>query len=161
MKKGKRIGLILLVLFILIQFIKTSKNQPVKLTSADITKVCPMQKDVNTILSKACYDCHSNNTVYPWYSNIPPVGWWLNNHINNGKQALNLSEFGTYPIPRQFKKLEEIAEEVNQDAMPLKSYRLIHTNARLTNVEKQTLYAWCDKFKKYDQNEISTLQLSS
>jgi hypothetical protein len=75
------------------------------------------------------------------------VGWWLNNHIKEGKRELNLSEFGTYTIARQYKKLEETAEQVNKGEMPLSSYTLLHANARLTDTEKHALVTWCKNIR--------------
>jgi hypothetical protein len=102
---------------------------------------------VQTILSKACNDCHSNNTVYPWYNTIQPVAWWLNNHIKNGKRHLNFSEFGAYRISRQYKKLNDCEEELKEGEMPLSSYTWIHKNAVLNTQEKQKLTDWCESVR--------------
>ncbi len=97
---------------------------------------------VKVILRNACYDCHSNNTDYPWYSNIQPIGWYLANHITKAKEDLNFSEFGGYSTRRQKSKLDAIGDEISNNGMPLPSYRLLHKNARLSENEKTLLINW-------------------
>jgi hypothetical protein len=110
----------------------------------DIANVYAVPQNVSDILKKACRDCHSNNTVYPWYSEVQPVGLWLINHVQEGKRELNFSEFGSYAIGRQYKKLDEMIDEVKEGEMPISSYTLIHTNAKLSDIEKQILIDWCE-----------------
>jgi Haem-binding domain len=98
--------------------------------------------DVKNILEKACNDCHSNNTVYPWYTNIQPLGWWINHHVDEGKHEVNFSEFNTYKIRRKLRKFDEIGDEVKEHEMPLSSYTLIHKNAELTAEEQVILINW-------------------
>ncbi|HEY6978160.1 MAG TPA: heme-binding domain-containing protein [Chitinophagaceae bacterium] len=143
----RRFLVVLLIVLIVIQFIRPAKNISNNLFAADVTRVYNMPQNVSAILKKACTDCHSNNTIYPWYAQMQPIGWWLNNHIKEGKRELNLSEFGTYTIARQYKKLDDMAEQVNKGKMPISSYTLIHTNARLTDEEKDALINWCDNIR--------------
>ena len=138
----KRIFQILLLAFIIIQFIRPAKNKAEGISQNDISKIYPVPENVQTILKTSCYDCHSNNTVYPWYAQIQPVAWWLNNHIQDGKKDLNFSEFASYRIRRQYKKLEEINELVKKDEMPLDSYLWLHKNAKLDDQQKLTLANW-------------------
>ena len=105
---------ILLLAFIVIQFFRPEKNQAEGISPNDITNLYTVPADVQLILKTSCNDCHSNNTVYPWYSNIQPFAWWLKDHIDDGKKHLNFSEFASYPIRRQYKKLEETNEEVKK-----------------------------------------------
>ena len=145
MKKGvKRALLLLLIAVILIQFIHPEKNisDPAALQLNDIGKLYRVPESVNHILKVSCYDCHSNNTVYPWYSKIQPVAWWLNDHIVEGKKEINFSEFATYRIGRQYRKLDEVIKELKQDEMPLSSYTLIHRNAILNPKQKLTITNW-------------------
>jgi hypothetical protein len=97
---------------------------------------------VLTIFKTACYDCHSNNTRYPWYSNVQPGGWLLASHIKNGRSALNFSEFGSYSQRKQTSKLKAIVNSLNDGTMPLKSYTLIHADARLSKDEKTLIINW-------------------
>ncbi len=142
MSKKKKFGLALLALILIIQFFRPDRNAGEVYGPNDISKAIGMPADVKIILEKACNDCHSNNTVYPWYTNIQPLGWWLNHHVNEGKQELNFSEFNTYKTRRKLRKLEDIADEVKEEEMPLSSYTIMHGNAKLTDKEKQTLINW-------------------
>jgi hypothetical protein len=108
MKFLKRLGLVLLAILVIIQFFHPAKNQSTEVLPTDIAKVyVAPAPDVDVILKKACNDCHSNNTVYPWYNNVQPVAWWLNNHIENGKRHLNFSDFGSMRIARQNKRFTD------------------------------------------------------
>ena len=138
----------LLIVLVIIQFIHPTKNQSEGISANDITKSFGVPDDVQGILKKACNDCHSNNTVYPWYSKIQPVDWWLNDHVVDGKRHLNFSEFITYPAKKQRKKLEEVIETVKEGEMPLNSYTWIHKEAILTDAEKLTLSNWADTLSK-------------
>ena len=97
---------------------------------------------MQAILKKACFDCHSNNTVYPWYSHIQPIGFWLNNHINEGKEELNFSEFNSYENKKARKKMEKVISSQEKGWMPLSSYTLIHKDATLTSTEKTIIIDW-------------------
>jgi len=140
--RRKRILLIIVIILIVIQFIRPAKNQSDDVLTSDISNVYTVPQNVSVILKKACNDCHSNNTVYPWYAQIQPVAWWLNNHIEEGKDELNFNEFGAYAVPRQYHKLEEVIEQVKEEEMPIWSYTLIHTDAKLSDEGKQTLINW-------------------
>lgn len=145
----KSILLILLVTLIIIQFIHPQKNisDPSTLLANDIGKQYTVPASVHQILQTSCYDCHSNNTSYPWYSKIQPVAWWLNNHIMEGKREINFSEFANYRIGRQYKKLEEIIKQVKEAEMPLSSYTFIHKNAILTADQKLLINNWASAIR--------------
>jgi hypothetical protein len=147
MKWRKKILLGLLVALILIQFIQPARNKSDEILSTDLTKTVIVSEYVKSILKTACYDCHSNNTNYPWYSRIQPFGWLLAKHIRKGKAELNFSEFGSYSLRKQISKLSEIANSVKDGTMPLSSYTLIHQNARLSNEDKLWLIQWATKTK--------------
>ncbi len=138
----KRTFQILLLVFIVIQFVRPAKNKSDGIGSNDISKIYPVPENVQAILKSSCYDCHSNNTVYPWYANIQPVAWWLNSHIQDGKRQLNFSEFASYRIGKQYKKLDEVNKEVKDDGMPLDSYLWIHKYAKLDDQQKLALANW-------------------
>lgn len=143
----KNILLTLLVLLVLIQFYPRAKKNNDLTTVNDIATVHTIPADVKTVLITSCYDCHSNNTVYPWYSNIQPVSWWLNDHIEEGKKELNFSEFATYSIARQYKKLQEVISQVKEDEMPLQSYTIIHRNAKLSPEQKLAVSNWSSSLR--------------
>lgn len=143
----KKILLILLIAFIAIQFFRPAKNQSDKLGVNDISTKYPVPDSVASILKTSCNDCHSNNTVYPWYAQIQPVAWWLNKHIIDGKKHLNFSIFTSYPIRRQYKKLEEINKEVKENEMPLNSYLWVHGDAKLSTSQKLLLANWVNSLR--------------
>lgn len=147
MKPWKKILIILLAIFIIVQFIRPDKNVSAGTTSNDIASVYPMDPELKDIFQKACYDCHSNQTNYPWYNQIQPFGWWLQNHIKEGKKELNFQEFGTYTLARQYKKLEETIKQVKDGEMPMPSYLWMHPEARLTAQEKEKINTWCQALR--------------
>ena len=140
----KKILVVLLLACIIIQFFRPARNTSTELLSADITKVVPVPEGVLSVLKRSCYDCHSNNTAYPWYMNIQPVAWYLAHHVKEGKHELNFSEFGSYKPKKQLHKLQEIAKEVKEGEMPLSSYTLIHSRAKLSEDEKLLVVRWAD-----------------
>lgn len=141
MKIVKRILLILLFALIVIQFFRPDKNLSADKTH-NITNEYPMPADVQAIMAKSCNDCHSNHTDYPWYASVQPVAWWLADHIKEGKRELNFDAFTSYRKAKQYHKLEEAIEQVKEKEMPLSSYTIVHTSARLTDAERATLTSW-------------------
>ncbi len=144
----KKIFLVILALLVIIQFIRPARNVSTSMSANDISKHFTVPEDVNVILKRACNDCHSNNTIYPWYTNIQPVGWWMANHVKEGKGHLNFSEFGGYTPKKQHHKLEEVVEMVKESEMPLDSYTWMHKNAKLTEQEKVLLVNWAEILRK-------------
>src|SRR5437764_712012 len=126
MNASKKILFGLLVVLIGIQFIQPARNKNRETLSTDLAKTINIPANVQSILKTACYDCHSNNTNYPWYSRVQPFGWLLARHIKKGKEELNFSEFGSYSLRRQISKLDGIANSVKDGTMPLGSYTMIH-----------------------------------
>jgi len=145
MRFSIKIALAIIIIFLGIQFIKPPRNYSTSIASSDISMVLDMPDSIKVILTNACYDCHSNNTRYPWYSNIQPVGWLLAYDIKKGKEELNFSEFGAYSQRRQVSKLNGIANSIEGNIMPLKSYRIMHKPARLSVDEKSALINWSQK----------------
>jgi len=140
----KKILVFLLVALVLIQFFHPKKNMAASVPANNIAAINPMPEDVKKILEVSCNDCHSNNTVYPWYSKIQPVDWWMNNHVKEGKGEINFDEFATYSLRRQYKKMDEIIKQVKEEEMPLNSYTWIHKNAILSADQKQVVIAWAE-----------------
>jgi hypothetical protein len=143
----KKIGLVVLAVFIAIQFIQPARNESGQVLPGDISKIYNIPAPAQSVLKNACYDCHSNQTNYPFYTNIQPVGWMLARHIKNGKAELNFSEFGSYSIRKQKNKLNSIVNSLKDGTMPLSSYTLVHKNARLTKDEKAMIIDWANKTK--------------
>ena len=140
----KRLLLLLLLAFIVIQFFRPTKNiaKGPEAFAKDIKTIHAVPANVQLILKKACNDCHSNNTAYPWYNNIQPVAWWLEGHIKDGKRGLNFSEFASYSLRKQYDRFNGINELVKDSKMPLPSYTIIHTSAKLNDSEKLTIANW-------------------
>lgn len=110
--------------------------------SLGIEAAVPVPAGIVSTLRNSCYDCHSNETVYPWYAHVMPVGWYLADHIDHGKKHLNFSEFTSRSLRRQYHALEEIGEMVGQGEMPLSSYLILHRDAALSPAQRDSLLAW-------------------
>lgn len=151
MLKKILIGLVLVL--IVIQFIRPEKNDSNELTY-DISTTYEIPKEVNHLLAVSCNDCHSNKTEYPWYANVQPVTWWLNDHIVDGKRHLNFSTFTKLPIAVQNHKLEETIEMVEKKEMPLASYTNfgLHSEANLTDEQRKMLTDWAKEQMDYLKN---------
>lgn len=139
MSKTRKILVPIVLILGLIQFIPFER---------EIKAVDPAAKfttdniEVQNILDKACMDCHSNETEYPWYSNVVPVNYWLQNHIIEGNEHLNFSEWNTLSDEDRNHAIEEINEVVKKKEMPMLFYWLIHWDAKLTDAERATLVAY-------------------
>ena len=144
----KKILLFLLFVLVVIQFIRPSENHSSSLSKNDITLHYPVPDTVLAILKTSCYDCHSNNTHYPWYNRVQPVAWWLNSHVREGKRELNFSEFASYPLAKQAKKLKNTVKQVKGGGMPLDSYLWIHKDAKLEQGQKDTLIQWANSLQQ-------------
>lgn len=142
----KKIMLVLLGILLILQFVSPEKNihpEP-NASQKDISTLYPVPDSIRAILKTSCADCHSNNTRYPWYAHIQPLGWWLNHHVEEGKQELNFNEFASYRPRRQYHKLEEIIEQVQEGEMPLKSYTLVHWEAKLNETQRGQIAGWAN-----------------
>jgi len=139
--------IIVLIVLVGIQFFPTEPNQSSVVLDTDFIKTYDVPKDVQNILKTSCYDCHSNNTKYPWYNKIQPVGWFLEHHINEGKKELNFSNFGTYTKRKQKHKLKAIVNQIKDNDMPLFSYTIIHRDAKISNKKSKILIDWLKKAK--------------
>ena len=144
MKKVLKIILaIVLFIFIAIQFYQPALNvDKGQVYTTDFTQFYKMPVQIKAMFQTSCYDCHSNNTNYPWYANIQPMGWLLANHIKDGKAELNFNEFGSYSQRRQQSKLKSIVSQIKDDEMPLASYTMLHKNAKLTKEQKALIIDW-------------------
>ena len=141
----KKILIGLLVVFVAIQFIRPEKNVSNDETYGIATKY-DVPAEINEILTISCNDCHSNLTRYPWYANVQPVAWWLDDHVTDGKKHLNFSEFTKMPIAFQNHKLEETVEMVEELEMPLPSYTYLglHSEAKLTDDQRKIIIDWAN-----------------
>lgn len=143
LKKIIKVTFIVIAAFlIVIQFFRIDRTNPPVEAANTMENTIAVPPDIDMILARSCNDCHSNKTIYPWYTNIQPVAWWLRDHINDGRRHLNMSEFGTYNAKKKKHKLEEICEMVEGGAMPLASYTWMHGDAVLADSEKKALCDW-------------------
>jgi len=138
----KKILIGLAIVFVTIQFFRPARNNSGD-TSMDIRKKYAVSHDVDQILERACNDCHSNNTRYPWYAEVQPVGWWLSDHIKEGKRRLNLNNFLSNRVAVQKHRMEDCIEQIDNGGMPLDSYLWIHKEAKLSDADREALKSWC------------------
>lgn len=138
---------ILLVVFVGIQFIPTKRNQSNVVPETDFMLVNNVPETIQKKLQISCYDCHSNNTQYPWYNKVQPVAWFMQNHIKEGKKELNFNEWADYSDRRKKSKLKSIISQIEDNEMPLDSYTLIHKDAIFSDIEKQEIIKWVTQLK--------------
>ncbi len=143
-----KIGVGIIALLVGIQFIPSKLNQSDEVVVTDITNVHKTPAKIVSKLQTSCYDCHSNNTIYPWYSKIQPIRLLMDKHVSDAKKDLNFSEFGTYSKRKQKNKLRSILSEIEKNKMPLSSYTIMHKNAKLSALEKKDLTEWLKQIIK-------------
>ncbi len=124
------------------QCIRPLKNTSNAVQANNIANVLPVAAQVNAVLYTSCYNCHSNNTKYPWYAQVMPVGWVLSNHVNEGKKHFNFDEFATYTTKRKIHKLEEVIEQIQLHEMPMNSYTWLHQDAVLDSTKANMITSW-------------------
>ena len=131
-----------LAVFALIQF-KVIDKSPIEINpESDFLMIEQAPKEVVELLKTSCYDCHSNQTHYPWYSNIAPVSWWLKGHIDHGREKLNFSEWDSY-TPDQGDNLKiKSADMIEKKWMPILTYKIIHKDSRLNEEQREVLVDW-------------------
>ena len=136
------LNFLVVVVFIAMQFFSPTKNiSPGNHTAVFIKETNPTQ-ELRRIFETSCYDCHSNNTKYPWYNNIAPISYWLADHVTEGKEHLNFSEWENYSLTKKDHLLEEIEDEISSGNMPLSQYTLIHADTKLSVSEVTELVEW-------------------
>lgn len=138
----------LVVVFIGLQFVRPARTNPAVDQTQTIHAHLQMTQQVAAIIDRSCQDCHSNTTRWPWYSNVVPASWFLVDHVNEGRQHLNFSEWGRLDRRRADKRLEEMCEEVSDKLMPLESYTWIHRSAKLSADDIKTLCDWTETERK-------------
>jgi hypothetical protein len=127
-----------------IQFVRPARTNPSVDETHTIFAHTQMTPEVTAIINRSCADCHSNKTVWPWYSNLAPISWFVAGHVDHGRKTMNLSEWGSLNHDRQDRRLRQICDEVQDGAMPLSSYTPMHPGSKLTAAEVKTLCDWTD-----------------
>ena len=155
MKILKKISLLILIILLISQFFGPDKNEG-NLQSVDsfISETHPPE-NVYKILKESCFDCHSNVTNYPWYNNITPVNFWLNEHVKDGKKHLNFSKWDSYSLKKKEHKMDELHEEVAKKKMPLDSYTWTHSEANLTQTQINEVVTWGKSVKENYKQQMS------
>jgi hypothetical protein len=149
MKKALKWAVIVIfVLFIAAQAYRPDLSGPPVDETKSMRATAQLTPEVGAIFDRACNDCHSSKTDWPWYSQVAPVSWWLKSHVDDGRRQFSFSEWGTYPQRKASVKLKEICEQVTTGEMPLKSYLLLHPAAKLSDADKKAICDWTEQERK-------------
>lgn len=146
-KKLRIIGIIVLVLFVLIQFYRPQKNLG-PMTQEHLFKQEKVPEHIQTILKNACMDCHSDHTNYLWYHEIAPASWLVRSDITEGKSHLNFSEWGKLDVFDKIGDLDDLSKAVKSGEMPIAMYKVMHKKARLSQAQRDTLVAWSQRLSE-------------
>jgi hypothetical protein len=150
----KKAVFITMLVIIAIQFIRIDKTNPPVEEKQDYVAMTHAPAKIRSILKKACYDCHSNEVVYPWYSNVAPVSWYIKEHVNQGREYLNFSEFGKYNPYQKEHIVARLPGVLERRTMPLQSYIWLHKEAELSPEENKILSEWFNSFVKDSQDSL-------
>ncbi|MEW6126278.1 MAG: heme-binding domain-containing protein [Acidobacteriota bacterium] len=148
----------LALLFVVLQFVRPAKTNPMIDDSRALHNQTEMNQEVTAVIKRACYDCHSNDTRWPWYSNIAPVSWFVIDHVNHGRKHLNFSNWADYDKQQKATQLFLIGETVRLGKMPMSSYTLMHADAQLTDDDKKLIAEWvkAEKAKLFNQPQAQS-----
>ncbi len=149
----KKVFIGLLISLVVCQFIRIDKSNLTVYNVLDIRTITKSPPEISAMLKASCYDCHSNEVVYPWYTNVAPVSWWIKNHVNEGVHHLNFSIWATYKSRRMDKKLKECVEMIEEGEMPMTSYTIMHEDAKLSESQKNTLIAWFNSLRTHESDK--------
>src|SRR5579872_3788037 len=144
---ASRMLAVVLILLIGAQFVGAGRTNPPSRPGASLVALKATPPDVRAILDRSCRDCHSNDTRWPWYSHVAPVSWVLLQHVHEGRDRMNYSEWTSYDSDDQDKFLNSMCSLTKKRRMPLPSYLWIHRDARLSDGDVKTLCAWSDKMR--------------
>ena len=142
MTRKKKIGLGILGVLLIAQFIRPNRSVPTVDAVLSFDEIHASNKVATDLIKDACYDCHSYEREYPMYAEIAPVSWWIQGHVNGGTQHLNYSEWGNYDSGKAEHKIEEMIEEIQSGHMPPKSFKWLHPEAKWTDEQKTTVISF-------------------
>lgn len=142
MKVLRILFILLIATFVVMQFVGIEKTNPEFDSSLDFIVMESPPEEISQMLRSACYDCHSNETVWPWYSNVAPVSWMLEEHVEDGRDNINLNMWGELEVEDRAYVIEEMIEEMEEGEMPIPGYLVTHSNAKLSETQKEKLFAW-------------------
>ncbi|MBI1873607.1 MAG: heme-binding domain-containing protein [Acidobacteria bacterium] len=143
MNRVKTLSTILIALLIAIQFVQPARTNPPADPARAITRRLQVDPEVARILDRACRDCHSNDTRWPWYSRVAPGSWLVIDHVNHGRRHLNFSDWPDDATEQE--KLSAICSEVTSGRMPVSSYTLVHRNARIESQDARRVCEWATR----------------
>ena len=141
-KVVKIVVIVLVAAFVVLQFFQIDRSAPPVVEADTLEATTNVPPDIALIMGRSCNDCHTNVTRYPWYSYIQPSGWFLKNHIDDGRRHLNFSIWNTYAAKKKAQKLDQMCEQLDLKAMPLPSYLWIHRDAVLSDTDSKALCDW-------------------
>jgi hypothetical protein len=157
MKKFLKYFLIFIIIALIgSQFVRPDRFTTAEVTSDDITKKLQVPQNVQDIFKRSCFDCHSNHTVWPWYTNVSPVSWLVADDVTKGRKKMNMSEWGKMSQSKQEKKLQDICDQITDGTMPLDKYLLIHKDAVLSQQEKDAICKWVTSLVGQDDDKSDT-----
>ena len=153
MKKKIFLGLIIVLAFM--QFKSVDKTNPPIVEQQDFFARNNAPEEIKALFKNACYDCHSNETKYPWYFNVAPVSWWTRGHIDHAREEMNFSIWKTFNAKKQSHLMEECIEKISEKEMPLLSYIIAHPEARISEDERNQMATWLKSINvnKYEDDE--------
>ncbi|HJY63295.1 MAG TPA: heme-binding domain-containing protein [Ignavibacteria bacterium] len=155
MKKVIKIVLIIIIIaFVVIQFFRPERTTTEVYEESHITKIMNVPDDVHRILKRSCFDCHSDHTAWPWYTNVAPASWLVAKDVRNGRTKMNFSQWGKIPDAKREARLEAICEEITEGEMPLKEYLYLHGDAKLTPQDKDVLCNWVKAELKKIEDDV-------
>ena len=149
----KKVAIALVIIFIVMQAFRIEKTNPPIDLSQDFIEQNKPSPEIASMMKSACYDCHSNETVYPWYTNVAPVSWWIKDHINEARRHLNFNMWTTYKSKKQDKKLRECVENIEEGDMPMNYYTWIHKDAVLSKEQQKTLMDYFNSLRTHESGE--------
>ena len=146
--KPKYLLYALVAFLVIAQFFRIDKTNPESDPADDFIVLNNPSPEMANLIKAACYDCHSNETKYPWYTNVAPISWWIKGHINHAKEHLNFSEWAAYDAKKADHKLEECVEWAGDGRMPLKSYVWMHKEAKMTDAQRKEMVDWFESLRQ-------------
>jgi hypothetical protein len=152
----RRILFLIIILFLILQVFQPSRNTSSDILKTDIANMYNLPDSVEVLFINRCYDCHSNNSEYPWFTNIQPIAWFVKNNIEKGKSHLNFSNFGEYDQKTIIKKLNKLSEVMRQDKMPIKTYKWYYKKASLNSTERILIANWAINLKDSLERSATT-----
>jgi hypothetical protein len=138
----KRIVLGLALVFAAMQLFRPDRTNPPLDAARSVQSAAMVPPEVGAVLKRSCYDCHSNETRWPWYSGVAPMAWGVANHVKEGRAELNFSDWGTYSVRKRVALLEKMCDEVREGGMPLKQYLWLHRDATLSEADWKSVCDW-------------------